>query len=111
VYDVTPLPATLPLFATGLGAFGLLGWRRKRKKAVAAGRLMKGLELKATLLGVIAALALFCSFPIGTARANSLTGDVISGSYDFPCDTCTYSNFTFSVNPFVVNGGVGLSVL
>jgi hypothetical protein len=26
-----PLPATLPLFATGLGAIGLLGWRRKRK--------------------------------------------------------------------------------
>ena len=30
----TPLPATLPLFATGLGAFGLLGWRRKRKSKV-----------------------------------------------------------------------------
>ena len=29
----TPLPATLPLFATGLGAMGLLGWRRKRKSA------------------------------------------------------------------------------
>jgi hypothetical protein len=28
---VTPLPAALPFFATGLGAFGLLGWRRKRK--------------------------------------------------------------------------------
>jgi hypothetical protein len=27
----TPLPATLPLFATGLGALGLLGWFRKRK--------------------------------------------------------------------------------
>jgi hypothetical protein len=27
---VTPLPATLPLFVTGLGALGLLGWRRKR---------------------------------------------------------------------------------
>ena len=27
----TPLPATLPLFAGGLGALGLLGWRRKRK--------------------------------------------------------------------------------
>jgi outer membrane lipase/esterase len=27
----TPLPTTLPLFATGLGALGLLGWRRKRK--------------------------------------------------------------------------------
>jgi hypothetical protein len=26
-----PLPATLPLFATGLGGLGLLGWRRKRK--------------------------------------------------------------------------------
>jgi hypothetical protein len=27
----TPLPAALPLFTTGLGALGLLGWRRKRK--------------------------------------------------------------------------------
>jgi hypothetical protein len=27
----TPLPATLPLFATALGGFGLFGWRRKRK--------------------------------------------------------------------------------
>ena len=31
----TPLPAALPLFATGLGALGLLGWRRKRKNATA----------------------------------------------------------------------------
>ena len=30
VSDV-PLPAALPLFATGLGALGLLGWRRRRK--------------------------------------------------------------------------------
>jgi len=30
---VTPLPAALPLFATGLGALGLLGWRRKKKQA------------------------------------------------------------------------------
>ena len=29
--SATPLPAALPLFATGLGAMGLLGWRRKRK--------------------------------------------------------------------------------
>ena len=28
---VTPLPATFPLFAGGLGTLGLLGWRRKRK--------------------------------------------------------------------------------
>jgi hypothetical protein len=31
----TPLPGALPLFATGLGALGLLGWRRKRKAAAA----------------------------------------------------------------------------
>ena len=28
-----PLPAALPLFATGFGALGLLAWRRKRKAA------------------------------------------------------------------------------
>jgi hypothetical protein len=28
-----PLPATLPLFATGLAGLGLLGWRRKKKAA------------------------------------------------------------------------------
>ena len=32
----TPLPAALPLFASGLGALGLLGWRRKRKAAALA---------------------------------------------------------------------------
>ena len=29
--SATPLPGALPLFATGLGALGLLAWRRKRK--------------------------------------------------------------------------------
>jgi hypothetical protein len=33
---VTPLPAALPLFATGLGVMGLLGWRRKRKAVAIA---------------------------------------------------------------------------
>lgn len=33
--SATPLPATLPLFASGLGALGLFGWRRKRKDAAA----------------------------------------------------------------------------
>jgi uncharacterized protein (TIGR03118 family) len=32
--DPVPLPAALPLFATGLRALGLLGWRRKRKSRV-----------------------------------------------------------------------------
>jgi outer membrane lipase/esterase len=33
IEGTTPLPATLPLFTGGLGALGLLGWRRKRKQA------------------------------------------------------------------------------
>jgi hypothetical protein len=32
----TPLPATFPLFATGLGMLALLGWRRKKKAAALA---------------------------------------------------------------------------
>jgi hypothetical protein len=28
---ISPLPAALPLFATGFAGLGLLGWRRKRK--------------------------------------------------------------------------------
>jgi hypothetical protein len=31
----TPLPAALPLFATGLGGLGLFGWRRKRNNGAA----------------------------------------------------------------------------
>jgi hypothetical protein len=36
VPEVVPLPAALPLFAGGLGALGLLGWRRKKKAAALA---------------------------------------------------------------------------
>ena len=31
ISSATPLPTTLPLFASGLGALGLLGWRKRRK--------------------------------------------------------------------------------
>ncbi len=31
----TPLPGTLPLFTSGLGALGFFGWRKKRKKPAA----------------------------------------------------------------------------
>ena len=36
-FGVVPLPSALPLFATGLGALGLLGWRRKKKSVALAG--------------------------------------------------------------------------
>ena len=39
----TPLPAALPMFAGGLGALGLFGWRRKRKA--------HGLQLSYSLKG------------------------------------------------------------
>jgi hypothetical protein len=31
IATASPIPTALPLFSTGLGAMGLLGWRRKRK--------------------------------------------------------------------------------
>ena len=34
--NATPLPAALPLFASGIGGLGLLGWRRKKKAATLA---------------------------------------------------------------------------
>jgi hypothetical protein len=33
--SATPLPAALPLFASGLGALGLLHWRKRRKLRLA----------------------------------------------------------------------------
>jgi hypothetical protein len=33
---VTPIPATLPLFTSGLGALGVLGWRNRKRAARAA---------------------------------------------------------------------------
>jgi hypothetical protein len=35
--SAVPLPTALPLFASGLGVMGFLGWRRKRKAAALAG--------------------------------------------------------------------------
>ncbi len=34
--NATPIPAALPLFGSGLGLMGFLGWRKKRKRAAAS---------------------------------------------------------------------------
>jgi hypothetical protein len=63
---------------------------------------------RSTLLGVACCLA-FGNAPI-SVQANTLMGDLISGSYDFPCDSCTYSHFSYSSNPFVVDGTLETSL-
>jgi hypothetical protein len=45
-----------------------------------------------------------------SVQANSLMGDLISGSYDFPCVGCTYPHFSYSTNPFVVDGTIETSL-
>jgi hypothetical protein len=41
------------------------------------------------------------------ASASTLMGDVISGSYNYPCSTCTDTgNFFYSTNPFAVTDAV-----
>lgn len=44
--------------------------------------------------------------PMSAARASTLIGDVISGSYSYPCPTCTLTGeFSYFFNPFVVTAG------
>jgi hypothetical protein len=56
------------------------------------------LKVAAVLIGLAIA-------PVPTV-ANTLIGDVISGSYHAPCDTCVitepYGSFSYFTNPFVV---------
>jgi hypothetical protein len=54
-------------------------------------------------LTMVAFLAGDATAPISAARASSLIGDVISGSYSFPCVTCIDTGgFSYFFNPFVV---------
>jgi hypothetical protein len=47
----------------------------------------------------------------GSASATTLLGDVISGSYDYPCVGCTnVGGFWYTTSPFVVDGTVETSL-
>jgi hypothetical protein len=69
-----------------------------------------GLVMKEKLLGVVVA-SLLSIGTVSELRAATLLGDVIFGSYDFPCIGCTLSTtsnggITYFANPFVVDGNV-----
>jgi hypothetical protein len=50
---LTPLPAALPLFASGLVGLGLLGWRRKKKAASEVLFAHRRIKPRATCSGVL----------------------------------------------------------
>ena len=72
------------------------------------GLTLGGVAMKRKFFGLIAAITLFFGIPAGTPRAATVLGDVISGSYNFPCATCVdVGGFGYFFNPFVVNGSTG----
>jgi hypothetical protein len=73
--------------------------RRRHRRAV------NTLGLVLSTLGPLTLSLLFAS--MSAARASTLLiGDVISGSYSYPCVTCTLTGeFSYFFNPFVVLAG------
>ena len=101
----TPLPTALPLFATGLGALGLLGWRRKRKVADVGSPLFTG----ATVAIVFASLVSFAP----TANAVTYTYDLlfdiapvtITGQITSNCNNCGLTDLNVLSWAFNSNNG------
>jgi hypothetical protein len=57
-------------------------------------------------MGTVVLLAGGAVAPMSAAQASTLLGDVISGSYAYPCVTCTYTGqFSYFFDPFVVIAG------
>jgi hypothetical protein len=73
--------------------------------------------MKTKSLGAATSTFFFGVLSVSTplpASATTLVGDVISGSYSFPCETCTLTGgFAYFTNPFVVdpNGFVETTLL
>src|SRR5262249_49233462 len=109
----TPLPAALPLFATGLGGLGLLGWRRKRK-APAVPHPSSRAENEGAMKALSFIAAALAAMVLGSsgARAATLSGDSISAEYDFgslgTSFTCGGANPMpcFSPSSFTVGAGI-----
>jgi hypothetical protein len=89
----TPLPAALPLFATGLGALGLFGWRRKRNEAAALAAVKRTvasplLGAKVLRLNYISAICLL-ALSVGVAKADTLITFDVTGSFASPATSLT----------------------
>jgi hypothetical protein len=113
--SATPLPAALPLYATGLGALVLLRWRRKRKAAAfsfnsraAVGKHQGGaMSIKVGVFASVALAALETLFFAPQVQASSvLFQSVPSLTADPTGDACSscgggeqvYDTFTLSSN-------------
>ena len=68
-FMATPVPAALPLFAGGLGALGLFGWRERRKNAATASSFL----VKTKLFGLLA-----CTVLLGVTNAASASPYIVT---------------------------------
>jgi hypothetical protein len=94
----TPLPATFPLFATGLGALGLIGWRRKRKAADINRVVAWTRSMKSKLLAAAAATRLSCL--VGAGLLFSVLAQPASAvTYTLPINT----DGTFFIGGSILN--------
>jgi hypothetical protein len=101
----TPLPATLPLFATGLGALGVLGWRRKRKAPDRNARSNFGALLMSRSLSL--ALALFILG--GVAGPTETQADTLTGNFTLTPTTGSTGgtgSFTVTAPLSITTGGL-----
>jgi hypothetical protein len=92
----TPIPAALPLFVSGLGALGLIGWRRKKKAALAAfGAKLASIRATAgASASVFAIIALFGGTP---AAAITKTYEVADIGPDFALSGSIVTDGQFGV--------------
>ena len=105
----TPIPGALPLFVSGLGAFGFLGWRRKKTGQMNS-------KIRGAISAVIMTIAFLSAQPVSTARSAALLqfeevgGDVVgslSGSLNVTglpqasC-LCTFPAFLTPALGFVI---------
>jgi hypothetical protein len=129
--SATPLPAALPLFATGLGGLGLLGWRseRWRQKAPLSDRRAEDFAMRRIAAAALAsalffvspayAVTIYSNFGSGTPGYNTAGGALIISplawaftaaetanvtQIDIPFFAFTTSN-SFTVSLYDANGG------